>query len=84
MRDKAVAEMASMLFPLADCVILTAPANPRSMPPEDIVAQGARITHATAEALALLAEAPPDAAIFIAGSLYLAGEARALLVKQNP
>jgi dihydrofolate synthase / folylpolyglutamate synthase len=81
LRDKAVAEMTSVLFPLADRVILTAPANSRAMPPEDIPASGARITHSIAEAISLLADADPDDAIFIAGSLYLAGEARALLVK---
>jgi dihydrofolate synthase / folylpolyglutamate synthase len=81
LRDKAVAEMASLLFPLADRVILTAPANSRAMPPEDIPASGARITHSIAEAIGLLADAAPEDAIFIAGSLYLAGEARALLVK---
>jgi dihydrofolate synthase / folylpolyglutamate synthase len=81
LRDKAVAEMASMLFPLADRLILTAPANARAMPPEDIPASGAQITHSISEALALLRNAGPDDVIFIAGSLYLAGEARALLVK---
>jgi dihydrofolate synthase/folylpolyglutamate synthase len=81
LRDKAVAEMASMLFPLADRLILTAPANARAMPPEDILAPGARITHSVAEAIALLDKAAPGDVVFIAGSLYLAGEARALLVK---
>ena len=84
LRDKAVAEMTSVLFPLADRIILTAPANSRAMAPEDIPAQGARVTHSISEAIALLAGAAPDDVIFIAGSLYLAGEARALLVKQNP
>ena len=79
LRDKAVAEMTSMLFPLADRIILTAPANSRAMPPEEIPAPGARVTHSISEAIALLAEAAPDDVIFIAGSLYLAGEARALL-----
>jgi len=81
LRDKAVAEMASMLFPLADRLILTAPANARAMAPEDISAPDARVTHSIAEAIPLLSEAGPDDAIFITGSLYLAGEARALLVK---
>jgi dihydrofolate synthase/folylpolyglutamate synthase len=81
LRDKAVAEMATMLFPLADQLILTAPDNARAMPPEDIWAPGARITHSVAEAIALLDQAAPGDAIFITGSLYLAGEARALLVK---
>ncbi len=81
LRDKAVAEMASILFPLADRLILTAPANTRAMPPEDIPAPGALITHSVAEAIGLLADASPDDVIFITGSLYLVGEARALLVK---
>ncbi len=84
LRDKAVAEMTSVLFPLADRIILTAPANSRAMPPDDIQAPGARVTHSISEAIALLADAAPDDVIFIAGSLYLAGDARALLVKQNP
>jgi dihydrofolate synthase/folylpolyglutamate synthase len=83
LRDKAVAEMASMLFPLADRLILTAPSNARAMPPEDIAAPAARITHSIAEAIALLSEAGPGDVIFITGSLYLAGEARALLVKRT-
>ncbi|MBV9768853.1 MAG: bifunctional folylpolyglutamate synthase/dihydrofolate synthase, partial [Bryobacterales bacterium] len=81
LRDKAVAEMTSILFPLADRIILTAPANSRAIPPEDIPAPEACITHSIAEAIALLEGAEPDDIIFIAGSLYLAGEARALLVK---
>ena len=81
LRDKAVSEMASILFPLADRLILTAPANTRAMPPEDITATGAQITHSISEAIALLGEASADDVIFITGSLYLAGEARALLVK---
>jgi dihydrofolate synthase / folylpolyglutamate synthase len=83
LRDKAVAEMTSLLFPLADRVILTAPANTRAMPPEDIAAQGARITHSTAEAISLLGDATSDTVIFITGSLYLAGEARSLLKKRE-
>ncbi len=81
LRDKAVAEMASVLFPLADRLILTAPANARAMPPEDIPAERAHITHSVGEALQLLDQARPTDVIFITGSLYLAGEARALLVK---
>jgi dihydrofolate synthase/folylpolyglutamate synthase len=79
--DKAVTEMTSILFPLADRLILTAPANSRAQSPENIPAPGARITHSAAEAVALLAGAGPEDVVFIAGSLYLAGEARALLVK---
>jgi len=81
LRDKAVAEMASILFPLADRVILTAPANARAMKPEEIPAPGAVITQSIAEAVARLSAVPATDVVFITGSLYLAGEARALLVK---
>jgi dihydrofolate synthase/folylpolyglutamate synthase len=81
MRDKAVGEMASLLFPLANRVIVTAPANSRAMPPEEIPAPGATITHTVSEAIALLQQAIPDDVIFITGSLFVVGEARALLVQ---
>ena len=85
MRDKAVAEMAGVLFPLAWEVILTAPDQPRAVRPEVI---GETVDHPRLrvaarlkEALALLAEAEPEDVVFITGSLYLVGEARALLVE---
>jgi dihydrofolate synthase/folylpolyglutamate synthase len=81
MRDKAVAEMSEMLFPLAYRVIVTAPANSRAMPPESIPASGAVITQTVAEALALLSQAQPADAVFITGSLFVVGEARALLIQ---
>lgn len=81
MRDKAAAEMASMLLPLAERIIVTAPANSRAMPPEDIPAPGARVTHTVREALAVVSEADPGAVVFITGSLFVVGEARALLVQ---
>lgn len=84
LRDKAVAEMTSTLFPLADRIILTAPSNTRAMPPEDIRARGATITHSIDEAIERIREASAGDVIFITGSLYLVGEARARLVKQNP
>jgi dihydrofolate synthase/folylpolyglutamate synthase len=83
MRDKAAGEMASLLFPLANRVIVTAPANSRAMPPEEIPAPGATITHTVGEAVKLLDEAAPDDVIFITGSLFVVGEARALLVQLN-
>ncbi|MGI8744590.1 MAG: bifunctional folylpolyglutamate synthase/dihydrofolate synthase [Bryobacteraceae bacterium] len=127
MRDKDVSEMASMLFPLAHRVILTAPANSRAMAPENIPAAGAAVTHTVSEALNLAiqeaqafqkprakwlirvaqafslrfrrrAEAHPThkfpilvtarvvpaeagATVFVSGSLFVVGEARALLVQ---
>ncbi len=81
MRDKAVGEMAAMLFPLAQRIIVTAPANSRAMPPANIPAPGATVTHSVREALDLLREAGPSDVIFITGSLFVVGEARALLVQ---
>ncbi len=85
MRDKAVAEMAAILFPLASEVIATAPCQPRAVRPELIreLAGHPRLRTAAGlrEALAIAAEARPEDAVFITGSLFLVGEARALLVK---
>ena len=81
MRDKAVAEMSEMLFPLASRVIVTAPANSRAMPPERIPAPGAVVTQTVPDALALLSQAQPADVIFITGSLFVVGEARALLIQ---
>jgi dihydrofolate synthase / folylpolyglutamate synthase len=81
MRDKAAGEMAALLFPLADRVIVTAPANSRAMRPEEIPALGATVTRTVGEAVALLDEAAADDVIFITGSLFVVGEARALLVQ---
>lgn len=81
MRDKAVEEMTSLLFPLASRVILTVPANSRAMPPERIPNRDARITHSVSEALELVHQAAPTAVIFITGSLFVVGEARQLLVQ---
>jgi len=51
------------------------------MPPEEIPAPGATITHTVGQALALLEDAAADDVIFITGSLFVVGEARALLVQ---
>ena len=79
MRDKPLSEIAGILFPLAQRIILTAPANSRALPPEQIAAPNAVITHQVAEALALVRGAPSDAVVFITGSLFVVGEALQLL-----
>lgn len=81
MRDKAAGEMTALLFPLADRVIVTAPDNSRAMPPEEIPAPGATLTQTVGQAVALTREAAADDVIFITGSLFVVGEARALLVQ---
>ena len=85
MRDKAVAEMAGILFPLAHEVILTAPAQARAVRPEilrDLVDHPRlRTAPRLAEALDIVRqEAAPGDAVFISGSLFLVGEARGRLV----
>lgn len=82
MRDKSVEEITEILFPLADELILTAPASPRAVRPEALAAvsnRGARVVSTAREALDLARSAPSEDAVFITGSLYLVGEIRALL-----
>ncbi len=85
MRDKAVEEMASILFPLADEVIATAPSQTRAVRPEVIRAIAdhprVRTVPRLADAVEIARRAAPEDAVFISGSLFLVGEARALLVK---
>jgi dihydrofolate synthase/folylpolyglutamate synthase len=85
MRDKAVEEVTETLFPLADEVILTSPNQPRALAPESLASwtdpsrtgQRCRIAADLPAALAMCAENPMTT--FVTGSLYLVGEARALL-----
>ena len=84
MRDKAVEEMAAILFPRASHVIVTAPAQARALRPESIreLADHGEMQVAPniREALARAGGAARDDAIFVTGSLFLVGEARALLL----
>jgi dihydrofolate synthase/folylpolyglutamate synthase len=71
-----------MLFPLAERVIATAPDNSRALPPEQVPGDNVEIAPNLTEALAIIRrEAFPTDVVFITGSLFLVGEARALLVK---
>jgi len=85
MRDKAVAEMSAILFPLAAQVIVTASDQPRAVRPElirDLVSHPRlRIAPRLAEALEMARQAAPEDVVFVTGSLFLVGEARALLVQ---
>lgn len=83
MRDKAVEEVCGILFPLAQEVIATAPDQPRALHPAAIQRIAGHPNLRTApglrQALDLVHDAPPEDVIFITGSLYLVGEARALI-----
>ncbi len=82
MRDKAIAEMAEILFPLADRVIVTRADNPRSASPMEIREAAARTAAAMEEAANVAAaldlartSARPDTVVVITGSIYIVGEA---------
>lgn len=83
MRDKALDEVASELFPLADRLILTAPAMPRALRPEALAelseARETVITQNLTEAISIARTAPPEAIVFFTGSLFVVGEARQAL-----
>ena len=82
MRDKAIGEIAEILFPLAERVIATRADNPRSATPEEIREAAARtstdIDEAGDVAAALdraLSAAGPQGVVVITGSIYIVGEA---------
>jgi dihydrofolate synthase/folylpolyglutamate synthase len=81
MRDKAVDEIAGILFPLAAELVFTAPDNARALRPEalcDLAGRG-HIAPDIASALDLVRkQVSEDDAVVITGSLFLVGEARAL------
>jgi dihydrofolate synthase/folylpolyglutamate synthase len=83
MRDKAVDEIAGLLFPRADSVILTEPRRPRAISASLLaeitghLAARSTVVPDPIEALErALDMAGPDDAIFATGSLYLVGDLR--------
>jgi dihydrofolate synthase/folylpolyglutamate synthase len=82
MRDKAIEEVTNTLLPMAAEVILTAPNQPRALSPETLLEMLEHPNMQTApdiaRALQMARENPKPT--FVTGSLFLVGEARALLV----
>jgi dihydrofolate synthase / folylpolyglutamate synthase len=83
MRDKAVDEIAGILFPAADFVILTEPRQPRAISAPllaEMTAHLARNSAVVADPTKALERAielaGPNDAIFVTGSLYLVGDLR--------
>jgi dihydrofolate synthase / folylpolyglutamate synthase len=83
LRDKAVDEIAGILFPRAEEVIFTEPRTSRAISAAQLATIAAH--HATRSSLEpgaeqalerVLSRATPDDAIFITGSLYLVGQLR--------
>jgi len=85
MRDKAVAEMTEILFPLADHVIVTRTENPRSATPSEIrqaairtstsIEEAEDVPHAIERARTLAGQ---RGVIVVTGSIYIVGEAMRL------
>jgi dihydrofolate synthase/folylpolyglutamate synthase len=87
LRDKPIAEMAQILFPVFDRVILV-PLHAARAAGIDELAAAATATGSqfakvdtVAEALALAASHPGSELIVVSGSVYLVGEARTLLLE---
>jgi len=87
MGDKNVEAMMTSLAPLVEGVVTTAPKSERSVPPveladriRDLVDNPILVADDVELALDMArAEAGPEGAVLVAGSLYLVGEARQLL-----
>ena len=87
MKDKSYAEMAQILFPVFDRVVVTPVDSPRTAPAEELFALAQKLgTPVTAardavDALRLaLKQTPPNGIVVCAGSIYLAGPLRAELL----
>ncbi len=86
MTDKELEEMAAILFPVANELILTSPENPRAADANQlkllaagfVPARKIHVAPSVTEALKTAREVTPDnGVICITGSLYLVGEAKA-------
>ena len=91
MRDKAVDEIAGLLFPAADFVIFTQPVQPRAISAPLLaemtghLAKSSIVVPDPADALERVIDiASPDDAIFATGSLYLVGDLRSYWARRNP
>jgi dihydrofolate synthase/folylpolyglutamate synthase len=78
MRDKAIEEVAEILFPLAHELIFTAPDSARAIRPEALaeLAGRGRCADLAGAMQIIQAEAASDDVVVITGSLFLIGEAR--------
>ncbi len=79
MRDKAIEEIAEILFPLAQELILTAPAAPRALRPEalrKLAGRGSAAPNFNAAMEIVNAQVAAEDVVVITGSLFLIGEAR--------
>jgi dihydrofolate synthase/folylpolyglutamate synthase len=90
LRDKAVNEMAQILFPMFETVVLTEVPSPRTASLDEMrkaaEATGVRVVNALNPQEALVcavAATPLDGAIVVAGSVYLVGALRGMLAESS-
>jgi dihydrofolate synthase / folylpolyglutamate synthase len=86
MRDKAIAEMAEILFPLAEYIIATRADNPRAATPEEISEASERVSVRLEQApdvhsalVRARSLAGSKGLVVVTGSIYIVGEAMRLL-----
>jgi dihydrofolate synthase/folylpolyglutamate synthase len=89
LRDKPIAEMAQILFPLFDQVILAPIHTSRAAPLQDLLTAAqstgtpATAAESVSQALQLAAEQAKGGPIVVSGSVYLVGEVRSLLLENS-
>jgi dihydrofolate synthase/folylpolyglutamate synthase len=90
MRDKAIAEITEILFPLAEEVYLTRPNLPRAAAPEEILAAARfhprRLVIAPEPPVALAQACQASSgedAVLVAGSLFLVGAVKKALLEDQ-
>ncbi len=91
LKDKPIGELAQILFPLFQRVVVTPVDSPRSASIDDLL-QAAVATGTEAESAAnalgaverALEMTPPNGLVVVTGSVYLVGEVRPLFVGQRP
>jgi dihydrofolate synthase/folylpolyglutamate synthase len=89
MRDKKLDQIADILFPIADCLILTPIDNPRAASVETLAPLGRQFCRgvviesiSSAEAVrTAITQTPINGLICVTGSLYLIGETRPMILK---
>lgn len=89
LRDKPVAEMARILFPLFDQVIVTPIQSPRATAPEDLLAAARAVgveaiaAESVRRAMTIAVERSIEGVVVVSGSVYLVGEMRGLLLAKG-
>lgn len=86
MRDKPLAELAQILFPLFGQIVFAPIHSPRATPMDELLAAAeaagipARVADTVEHALNLAEELTPSGRVVVSGSVYLVGEARPLIL----